>query len=722
MSEKIYKKLLNYSKDFEESGVKTAIDYFISKKEDLQRPVEDVFAVVDILLPLKPDKDTLIAVLLYDFFLFGVLTPEKLKSEYGVGVFRILDSLRRLSVLTYLDTDKKGQIENLRKMFITLAKDVRVILIWLAQRLALMRRLRSDEGVVVRAVSVSKETMDVYVPIASRLGFYRMKTELEDLSFYYINPEEYQQIYSDIQSYSSSNTMMIKHVTEEIDNFLTANGINAAVNGRIKSIYSIYRKLKRKGLTSLTDLYDFYAIRVVLQDSSVDALYAFLGLLHSEWKPLSSRFKDYVAVPKPNGYRSLHTVLLGLGPKDVDKPVEIQIRNEEMHREAEYGFASHWIYKSGFKPQVEWLKGLKNLQEYFENDLEGMKGLELDVFKDRIFVLTPRGDIKDLPANSVPIDFAYSIHTDVGNTCVMAKVNSNIVPLDYELNNGDVVEIITKKESSPKLKWLSVVKTGFAKTKIKNWFNSQHKDNHLKTGRELMNAQLERLGKPLLDNNYSALKSFAGQNLTMAKRESLLEEVGRGSKMASDIVRKIYPYEKNLGSKEYVSQKDFVDERKGDLEMAELEKEVVVGEETGLPVRIASCCMPKLGTSIVGYVTRGNSVSIHRSNCKLLDNLHGERIIMARWKGQSLARSKIQVWIKLVVASRIGLIHDVSSVIAGFGINIADIYINRLGGGMNETHLLLDLDDLEKFDLLLDKLENVEGVMKAMREDRDGNS
>jgi GTP diphosphokinase / guanosine-3',5'-bis(diphosphate) 3'-diphosphatase len=716
MIAEFYKKIEAYFKAFDKTKIQSAIDYADECYKDGDNSLEEVFKILNVILPLKPDEDTIIAVILNELYIMESLSSEKIKKMFGPQVYNILNSLKMLSVLNYAENDKSSQVEVLRKMFITLAKDVRVILIWLACRLKNMRDLKekSDKD---EAFKLAKETMDVYVPIASRLGFYRMKTELEDLSFRYLNHSEFEHISEEVAEFGESSKKIMDFVTKQVKEFLELAGIEAEVFGRIKSVYSIYKKLKKKGLSSVRELYDFFAIRVVLPaGGDVDNIYGVLGLLHSEWKPLSNRFKDYVAVPKPNGYRSLHTVLLGLGPKGVDKLVEIQIRNEEMNREAEYGFASHWIYKNSFAPQVEWVKGLQNLHEFFDTNSDVLQEIELDIFKDRIFVLTPRGEIKDLPATATVLDFAYSVHTEVGHKCVMAKVNSNIVSLDYELANGDVVEIITKKESSPKVKWLSIVKSNFAKSKIKVWFNSANRDSNIKSGRGLLNAQLERLNKPILDQNYSVLKGFAGQNLSLSKRENLVEEVGKGGKLASDVLRKVFPYEKNLATKNTEIRRNKKNKIQGDL--GDLHDQVIVGGETGLAIKLANCCNPRKNSNIVGYVTRGNRVSIHKDDCRLLDSLNGERIIIAKWKGQVIVEGEVEIGLKLLVASRVGLMSDITKIISQFGIYIVDIRIEKAKDGLHENYFLLHLDDLDKFDAFLDKLEDIEGVLKVTRQDK----
>lgn len=671
-------------------------------------------AVVKKLLPMRPDDDTLIAALLHDLYTSHHLDDADVRDRFGHGVANMLNGLRHLAKLSYAQNDKKSQLEVLRKMFVTMAKDLRVILIWLACRLHKLQNIDIFPE-LGDPVQVANETMQVYVPIASRLGIYRMKTRLEDLSFKYLDSEEYRRISEQMERYGKLRKMSIDIMCVHLKEFLHARGVEAKISGRLKSVYSTYCKLKRKHLDSVDQLYDFFAIRVVIPcvPGSADRLYGVLGLIHGEWRPLSNRFKDYVAVPKASGYKSLHTVVLGLAPKDMDQPVEIQIRDMEMHREAEYGVASHWIYTGGRREefgkidaQVEWLKGLENLQDVFTSESEMLREVEVDIFKDRIFVLTPRGEVKDLPATACPLDFAYAVHTDIGNHCVMAKVNGNLVPLDYELKNGDVVEIVTRQDAAPKLKWVSLVKSGFARSKIKAWFSGLNRESHVKAGRELLNAQLDRLHKPLLDGHFSILKNYCGNYLTLLEREHLVEEIGRGAQTASDVIRKVYPYERALPVQGYAAVVS---------DEPAKEKDVVVGGEEGLVVKFAACCSPKKGEPIIGYVTRASSVSIHKNSCRLLGNLNPEKILRVSWKG--LADRRTRVVVRLRVASRSGLIPVVTSIINGLGVEVVDLKIGYEGNDAYVNSFLLGFDNLDKFDLLMDKLENVEGVLKVSKED-----
>ncbi len=730
MTAEILDKIGSYSKSFDKAKVLKAFDFVSDKYAYAENNNNCHLHVLEVLLPLKPDENTIVAILLHDMYVMSVISDETVRENFGAQVLAILASLKRLYALNYAENDKGVQVEVLRKMFMTLAKDIRVILIWLAHRLCTMQNLDVSMS-QVESYKMAKETMNVYVPIASRLGIYKIKMQLEDLAFKYLNPEEYGRLSEQVKEFTESKSMPIEVIKKQLMDFFKSQGIEVEIQGRIKNVYSIYTKLARKSYLNVGDLYDFYAIRVILPEKEkYDHLYMVLGLIHSEWRPISSRFKDYVAVPKPNGYRSLHTVVLGLGPKGLDKPVEIQIRDEKMHREAEYGVASHWLYKSKKSSSVEdlnrhvdWIRGLQQIHEYFGSESSDvMKEVEVDIFKDRIFVLTPRGEVKDLPVGSITLDFAYAVHSDVGNHCIAAKVNGAMTPLDYQLKNGDVVEIVVRNDATPKLKWLSIVKSSFAKNRIKGWFSGQNRDRNIKQGRELVNAQLERLNKPTLDQNYAILKHFGEANLNLSQRESLIEEVGRGGKVASEIVKKLYPYEKILPAGMSVARSEKLMPKKADnLEILPLEQQIIVGKQTGFPLKLGICCKPKLAQKIVGYVnSRGRHICIHCVNCPVLDTSNREKIIFAEWKGHEVSPSEggVRIAIDLTVISRIGLLQDITAVIGKMKINVLDIIIKKGENALHNDYFLLDLIDVDQFDELLDRLENIVGVVKVVRTEK----
>ncbi len=596
MLKQILEKLKVYRKSFNEEKISKAVDLIKDKKAEILFDQDSALEMIDYLVPLKPDDDTIVAGLLHKFHIKKLLDEDMIKDEFGEDVLNILLGVKNLEALNYVENDKAVQIEDLRNMILVLAKDIRVILVALACRLHKMHNLNKFINNFDIKI-YSAETLDLYVPLCARLGMYTFKSVLEDLAFKYVNPKEYENIFNQVEQLRNKCDISISFIKSSLERFLRSKDIKAEIFGRIKNIYSIYRKLKSKGLTSIKDLYDIFAMRIILPakldeegHEIVDHLYAVLGLIHSEWKPISKRFRDYLAVPKPNGYRSLHTVVLGLAPKDVDQPVEIQIRDSLMHRDAEYGIASHWIYKeapdrkiNNLQIQIDFIKGLEQIRNEFDLDYDVIKEVEINIFKDRIFVLTPRGEVKDLPLGSTPIDFAYEVHTDVGNKCVMAKVNGKAVPLNYKLNNNDVIEIVTKKDATPKFNWLSLVKTSLAKNKIKAWFNATNKD-------------------------------FPAREVKKIKSEE----------NRADFINKII----NLKKLRREKKAKFIEKSKKFI----LENHILVGGEDGLPLKIAACCNPKMSIPIIGYVTRGNRITIHRDSCHLLDHLDKDRVIFADWK------------------------------------------------------------------------------------------
>lgn len=732
MIDKILKRVTEYNKAADSKRVAFAFNYVKKKSKEHRLDVNRVIKVLENLLPLRPDEESVISILLIDLYIHDFIDDGEIFETFGEKISDILNGFRKIISLNYKENDQTAQLEIFRKLFLAMAKDIRVVLIAVAYRLFLMKNLSKECKEPKTRLLLAKETLDVYVPLVARLGVYSTKTDLEDMTFKSLHPIEYNSVYKQVVIFERKSKQAISEVKRQLKALLAGHGYEKVeIEGRIKSIYSIYKKLSAKGHTSIDELYDIFAMRIVLPTSydekkneNFDDLYTVLGLIHSEWKPLSSRFKDYIAVPKPNGYRSLHTVVLGLTSKEVDKPIEIQIRSESMHREAEYGISSHWIYKQSgsynldaIAHQVEWLKRLESVRNKMERGVDVLSEMEVDLFSDRIFALTPRGEVKDLPAGSTPIDFAYAVHTEVGNRCVLAKVNEFAVPLDYTLSNGDVVEIVTKKDSKPKLQWLSFVKTDMAKNKIKAHFTGLNKENNVKEGKKMINAQLIRLGKSPLDQSYSVLKNYAGRNLSLSAREHLLEEVGKGAQLANDIIRKIFSYSEILKLKKIAGIEDQKKKVSSKKEKSAKEYKILIGGESGLPVKMAKCCEPKPEEEIVAYVTRGNRFTIHSMSCLLLDSLDPNRIVIAEWskgKEEKPAR-EYRVEIKLTVIPRVGLIRDITSIISDMQISIVDM---KMEGDLKKSHFdyfTLEMNDPVKFNKLMDKLENVMGVKKVVK-------
>lgn len=702
------------------------------------------------LIDLGPDEDMIIAALLHDVSEDTDFTLDDIEERFGPNVRNLVCGLEKVAkVKSRLN---EPNVENLRKMFVSMASDLRVIVIKLCDRWHNMSTL--DHVAEHKQVRIAKETLDVYIPIASRLGIYKIKGEMEDTCFKYLYPDMYGEIDAQLTAYSKSNVALVRSVKASLKKYLQGKGYTFDISSRVKNRYSIYKKLKKKGKGHIEDIYDIFAIRIVLPtelskkgEEDVSSLYQVLGYIHNRWTPLPNRFKDYVAVAKPNGYRSLHTTVIGLGPKGYNKPIEVQIRNEVMHEEAECGVAAHWAYKStggseakleaqsevsdsfmdsikktfrikksGGKElaklpkksvldsQVAWVKALEELQRNTPDGGELIENLQSDVFNDRIFVLTPKGQAMDLPLGSTPVDFAYSVHTDVGHKCIMAKVNGNVVPLDFQLKNGQVVSIITKEGAKPNQYWLSFVKTSGAKTKIKAFFKSIDAEKNVKQGREILNSYFEKIGKDPLDNDLSILKKYGDKDLTLKQREKLLEEVGAGVVIPSVVVKNVFGSELNKKPRKKKAKKT-TSESLG-------VREIDVDGIDNVPVRFATCCAPMPGQGIIGFVTRGNGISVHRKDCKVMLNDLKDRTIPVKWKGEAVEEEQFRVTLSVEILDRKGLLHDVSEIMDEEGANIGDISLGRNSGKIVKMRFFdIELPDQKKLDRLVKRLCKVRNVL-----------
>ncbi len=775
--ERFIQDVLKVRPNADASRIRRAYDFvlpYYHKRERYSRDpyIHHALAVTSILLPLKPDDDTIIASLLhglssenvsFDFSLVG--------REFGAVVQFMLEGLTAVKTLRpNLDVTDS---ESVRQMLLTIAKDLRVVLIRLADRLHNMETLQHLPP--DKQKEMARETMEIFAPLASRLGIFLFKSRLEDLAFRYLNPSQYQQIEEQLSEFGREKGKFIEQIVAKLKSLLDEKGIEASVDGRLKNVYSIYSKLRRKGRTTLHEIFDVFAIRIIVPakisshtvsgkktqiQESVDHLYSILGHIHGQWTPLPNRFKDYVAVPKPNGYQSLHTTVIGLAPKVLSQPIEIQIRSDQMHREAEYGIASHWLYEDTKATSTRFQKELfdqytnssdpklqqqmKFLQTFskIQQDIQKLshesadmlaEGLRVDLFHDRIFVLTPDGAIKNLPVGSTPIDFAYSVHTDIGHRCAMAKVNGKLVPLDYELHNGDVVEIVLKSKPNPKALWLSFVKTGGARLKIKTWFNSQNREFAFREGKELLNKQLVRFGKQKLDDSLSLLKNLSGKTSLLRDRQKILENVGNGSMSVGVLMKRLFPPEELL-SPLHLPVKPPVfaeslprDSKKVRRKLAEsakslpqktLDKKILLGGESGMPLRFANCCTVHEHDPIVGYITRDQKATIHRADCRMLRRASVNRILSAFWEDdvQIPKKGRYRVRLFLDAIDRVGLIRDVTTVISDIGLNILNFgYREHRESGISYA-VDIEIFEFEQLEKLFDRLETIPGVLKVRRD------
>jgi guanosine-3',5'-bis(diphosphate) 3'-pyrophosphohydrolase len=648
-----------------------------------------------ILLNLRPDEDSLVACILHDVIEDSVkFKIDDVRKEFGESIVPLLKGMEKLGTIYYRGHER--QIENLRKMFMAMADDIRVILIKLADRLHNMRTLQYIPA--EKQKRIAQETLTIYSPIAARLGIYRIKNELDDLSFKYLYPKDFERLAADMKKFTGRQKNIIRKSKATLAKTLKKEHIKHELEGRVKHIYSIYKKLKRKDKNYISELYDIFALRIIVKDEA--ACYQVLGLLHKNWTPLARRFKDYIGHPKPNGYQSLHTTLIGLCPEVHNQPIEVQIRSQEMNMVAKYGVAAHWQYKEkdGYsiavpEDKLKWIQNLVNIHESMKNNTEFIESLNVDIFHDRIFALTPKGDVLDLPQDATPVDFAYGVHTDIGHKCKGAKVNGQIVPLDYKLKNGQVVEILISNKIQPNRYWLSFVVTSHAKNRIKQWFNTQDRDNLIKMGKDLINKHLKR---------------FTDKKMTIREREELLEKIGNGSVDAMSVIKKILPTEKVMkkSSKKTITKEVLAESVK--LENAE----VLITGEKGYKTQIATCCMPKPNDEIVGYITRGRGVTIHKKGCKVLRGHSEDRFIKAAWSTHK--QTEYEVKLKIKRQSRIGMLRDIADVFTVAELPILDIQNIRYDGSdMGEIIITASLDSLETLNMIIQKLEEIPGVFSV---------
>lgn len=711
----LIEKAYGIAKDFHEGQVRKSGEPYIIHP----------LCVAIILAELELDKETIVAGLLHDVVEDTVMTEEEIAREFNPDVALLVDGVTKLEQLSY-DADKiEKQAENLRKMFLAMANDIRVILIKLADRLHNMRTLKymSPEKQKEKA----RETMDIYAPIAQRLGISKIKIELEDLSLKYLEPEAYYDLVEKIALRKSVRDEYVQKLVEEVRHHIENAGIQAEIDGRAKHFFSIYKKMVNQDKT-LDQIYDLFAIRIIVED--VKDCYAALGVIHEMYKPIPGRFKDYIAMPKPNMYQSLHTTLIGPD----GQPFEIQIRTYEMHRTSEYGIAAHWKYKEASngnnvenqeEEKLSWLRQILEWQKDMSDNREFMSLLksDLDLFSDTVFCFTPSGDVKNLPTGSTPIDFAYSIHSAVGNKMIGAKVNGKLVTIDYRIQNGDRIEIITSQNShGPSRDWLNIVKSTQAKNKINQWFRSEFKEENIAKGKELIAQYCKMKGIELADINKPEYQSKILRKYGFHDWDSALASVGHGGLKEGQVVNKMLEeYKKDHVVP--VTDKDVlenVQESTAKMIQPKSKSGIVVKGLYDVAVHFSKCCSPVPGDEIVGFVTRGRGVSIHRTDCINIMNLSDidrARLIDAEWQhGANEGSNGLYLAeIKIFGNNRTGLLVDISRIFTERGIDINAINSKTSKQGIATIALSFSTKGKTELLSLIDKIRQVEGVIDIER-------
>ena len=700
--------------------LKKAIDFASEAHKGQRRESGEPYimhpiAVAKMLFEMSMDENTVIAGLLHDTVEDNPnITVDIIRSEFGDDVANMVDGVTKLtkSGNAGLLSKEDRQAENLRKMFMAIANDVRVVIIKLADRLHNMRTLEYCDG--EKRIRKAHETLEVYAPLAHRFGMGAIKCELEDLSFEYLYPEEAKKLKNAIEPQKRERMQLLEHAMSVIKEQLAAIGIEAEVSGRPKHLYSIYKKVVKQNVT-VDKIYDLIAIRVIVH--TVNDCYAALGVIHSIWPPMPGRFKDYIAMPKTNKYRSLHTTLFG----DNGMPFEVQIRTQEMHRAAEYGIAAHWMYKEGRTTQddldskVAWLREALEYENLADTTREFVENIRKDFFSDFVFVLTPKGEIIDLPTGSTPVDFAYRIHTNVGNHTQHAKVNGAMVKLEYKLKNHDVVEIITSPQATPSRDWLSFVKTQQAKAKIRNWFKKANREENIQKGKEMLQEAMRRQS-----NQYSeAIKpeyfDELLQRYSMTDIDDIYAAIGYGGLTTRQIVHPLIEHAKRDRQEQERLQAAADGSKGSDSKPSGSVHGIrVVGQEN-MAVRFAGCCTPLPGDEIIGYITRGRGVSVHRRDCDNAEALlrDADRIIQVEWATDE--KTKYPVNITILATERVGLLMSISQMLMNMNINLRSINANQDSDDIVTVKLTFDVNNAEHLESILKNLKKVDGVTNVFR-------
>ncbi|HKM21568.1 MAG TPA: bifunctional (p)ppGpp synthetase/guanosine-3',5'-bis(diphosphate) 3'-pyrophosphohydrolase [Lachnospiraceae bacterium] len=685
--------------------------------------------VAIILADLELDKESIVAGLLHDVVEDTIMTDDEIREEFGADVALIVDGVTKLGRLTYNGDKLEFQAENLRKMFLAMAKDIRVIMVKLADRLHNMRTLKHMTP--AKQLEIARETLDIYAPIAQRLGISKLKVELDDLSLKYLEPDVYYDLVDKIAIRKSVREKYVQNIVEEVSAHISEAGIEAEIDGRVKHFFSIYKKMLNQDKT-LDQIYDLFAVRIIVD--SVKDCYAALGVIHEIYKPIPGRFKDYIAMPKPNMYQSLHTTLIG----PTGQPFEIQIRTYEMHKTAEFGIAAHWKYKEASdgkrveeqeQEKLSWLRQILEWQKDMSDNKEFMNILksDLDLFSDSVYCFTPTGDVKNLPVGSNTIDFAYSIHSAVGNRMIGARVNGKLVTNDYIINNGDRIEILTSQNSKgPSRDWLNIVKSTQAKSKISQWFKNEFKEENIVKGKEMLQAYCKTKShdaQALLKPEY--MRPIM-EKYGFKEWEAVCAAVGHGGLKEGQIINKMQElYDKDhpqiVSDDEIIQAVSEAGQERLLKAKGKTKGGIVVEGVNDVAVRFSKCCSPIPGDEIVGFVTRGRGVSIHRTDCinvLSLSDMDRDRLIEAEWQKSAdnvAEKEKYLAEINLYSHNRNGLLAEITRVLTEKGVDIISMNMRTSKQGTATTSIAFEILNREELQSIADRLRSVEGVLDIER-------
>ncbi len=702
--EEFLESLLEINPNYNLSLIEKAYDIGVRMHDgQLRKSGEPYFthplAVAKILAELGMDERTVVAGLLHDSVEDTDYTREQLKTDFGEEIKLLVDGVTKLGSLK-VDSKEERQAENLRKMFLAMSKDIRVLIIKLADRLHNLRTI--SYMTEPKILEKCQETLDIYAPLASRLGIYAVKFELEDISLKYLDPDAYYSLVEGVQLKKEQREATINKVMEEISEKLEEMNIRFDIMGRSKHFYSIYKKMRYQN-KQLDEIFDLTAVRILVD--SVRDCYGVLGIVHTMWKPIPGKFKDYIAMPKPNMYQSLHTTVIG----DNGEPFEIQVRTYEMHKIAEYGIAAHWKYKEGVKLDVEedkiaWLRQTLELQKDMNDPMEFMESLRVDLFASQVFVFTPKGEVIELPAGSTPLDFAFKIHSAIGYKCIGAKINGKMVPIDHVLENGDIVEIVTSSNSSgPSVDWLKIAKSSNARTKIRSWLRRENRSDSVEKGKELLDSYVKRRGlnSPQILKHANILKTAKDMNLN--NEEELYNQLSQGGAIVSKVANMLKSYvdEEDARKKKTDTVGDIAVDEKKKVRYDKSSAGIKVEGVDNLLIRIAGCCNPVPGDEIIGFITKGRGISVHRMDCVNMQNLPAAergRFIKVEWE-KGLTSQSYNASLIIVAEDRKGLFSDISKKCDDMNINITGV--NAKSGKDQLVNILLtisisDRSEMEK--------------------------
>ena len=718
---KIKENCVNINMDMVDKAYNLAFEAHKEQKRDSGEPyIIHPIEVATILAELGMDTSTIVAGLLHDVIEDTEYTYDDIKNLFGEEVANLVSGVTKITKMEYKSKEEQ-QADNFRKMLLAMADDIRVIIIKLADRLHNMRTLKYRKK--EKQKKTAMETLDIYAPLAHRLGISKIKWELEDLSFRYLHEEEYYDLVKQVAEKRTEREIYIKKIIEDMYNKLEEAGIDSDIDGRPKHFFSIYKKMVTKN-KSIEQIFDLTAIRVLV--NTVKDCYEVLGIVHTIYKPIPGRFKDYIAMPKPNMYQSLHTTVIG--PQG--KTFEIQIRTFEMHRTAEYGIAAHWKYKEGdnnseikeknFESKLVWLRDMLEFQKETADAEEFIEGFKIDLFTDEIFLFTPKGVVIDLPNGATPIDFAYRIHTDIGNKCVGAKVNGKIVPLDYKLKTGEIVEVLTSNNAKgPNIDWLNIAKSNQAKSKIRSWFKKAKKEENISKGKELFEKELKKQGVHFADiAKGETYEKFVKRN-NINGMDDLYALIGLGAISASSFIWKLK--DENQSKDEKVIEENTNKIIEDNISKAQRNKidqtvGITVKGVDNLMIRFAKCCNPVPGDDIMGYITKGRGISVHRADCGNLKNLimeDGDKVVDVSW-GTSNGRAYIAE-IQVKAEDRSGLLTDIMGIISELNLQLNALNAKSAKGSMAYVNIKVKIDTVELLKDLMKKIRHLKGIIDVYR-------